>query len=73
MQQRTASLTQSRLLADLGVAAGIAVATTLSAQVSVGWPIPTTLETFRMCPDFCFRICGRTAWHICISPNTLVS
>jgi biotin transport system substrate-specific component len=46
MQQRTASLTQSRLLADLGVAAGIAVATTLSAQVSVGWPIPTTLETF---------------------------
>ncbi len=46
MQQRSASFTRESALTDVGLIAGAAALTAVCAQISFGYPVPTTLQTF---------------------------
>src|SRR3954465_8555381 len=46
MYGRTQTATVERLWANLGLVVGAAVITAVSAQISFGYPVPTTLQTF---------------------------
>jgi biotin transport system substrate-specific component len=46
MFSRAATATQERLWEQLGLIAGAAAITAVCAQVSFGYPVPTTLQTF---------------------------
>jgi biotin transport system substrate-specific component len=46
MQHRTAALQREGALTTIGLVAGAATLTAICAQISFGYPVPTTLQTF---------------------------